>query len=73
MSIKDDLNNIVGAVKDTFSEAGHKSTADAEASRREVAGDTMTPGEKLGSMANEAKNSVQGDMDHAKVEARKEI
>ena len=73
MSIKDDLNNVIGAVKDTFSEAGHKSTAEAERTRREVAGDTMTPGEKVGSVANEAKNNVQAGVDHAKVEARKEI
>jgi hypothetical protein len=73
MSIKDDLKNTVGAIKDSFSEAGHKSTAEAEGERRDLAGDTMTPSEKLGSMANEAKNNVQGGVDHAKVEARKEI
>jgi hypothetical protein len=73
MDIKDSLKNMVGAVKDSISEAGHKSTAEAEAARRDVAGDTMTPGEKLGSMANEAKNNVQAEIDHSKVEARKEI
>lgn len=73
MDIKNDLKNMVGAVKDAVSEAGHKSTAEAEATRREVAGDTMTPSEKIGSAANEAKNNVQAGVDHAKVEARKEI
>lgn len=73
MNIKDDLKNMVGAVKDSISETVHKSTADAEHERREVAGDTMTPAEKLGSLGNEAKNNVQGGIDHAKVEARKEI
>jgi hypothetical protein len=73
MSMKDDLKNAVGAVKDSFSEAGHKSAADAEHVRRDVAGDTMTTGEKVGSVANEGKNNIQAGIDHAKVEARKEI
>jgi hypothetical protein len=73
MDIKNDLKNMVGAVKDSVSEAGHKSTAEAERARREAAGDTMTTGEKLGSIANEAKNHVQAGVDHAKAEARKEI
>lgn len=73
MSIKDDLKNAVGAVKDSFSEASHKSTAEAERERRDLAGETMTTSEKVGSMANEAKNNVQADVDHAKVEARREV
>lgn len=73
MSITDGIKNTVGAIKDTISETGHKSTAEAEATRREVAGDTMTPSEKIGSVANEAKNNVQAGVDHAKVEARKEV
>ena len=73
MSIQNDIKNVVESVKDTLSEIGHKSSADAERARREVAGDTMTPGEKLGSIANEATNTVQAGVDHAKVEARTEI
>jgi hypothetical protein len=72
MSIKDNINNAVGTVKDAVSEAGHKSTAEAERERREVAGDTMTTSEKVGSVANEGKNDVQAGIDHAKGEARKE-
>ena len=73
MSLKDDLQNTFESIKDTFSEAGHKSTAEAERTRREVAGDTMTPGETIDSVAHEAANNVQAGMDHAKVEARKDI
>jgi hypothetical protein len=73
MSLQDEIKNAVGAVKDTVNEVLHKSTAEAEKTRREAAGDTMTPGEKLSSIANEAKNNVQAGVDHAKVEARKEI
>ena len=70
MDIKNDLKNLVGAVKDTVSEAGHKSTAEAEHARRDAAGDTLTPSEKAASLANEAKNNIQAGVDHAKVEAR---
>jgi hypothetical protein len=72
VSIKDDFKNVVGAVKDSASEAGHKGAAEAEHDKRDIAGDTMTTSEKVGSMANEAKHNVQGGVDHAKVEARKE-
>jgi hypothetical protein len=54
-----------------LSESAHKSKAEAERTRREVAGDTLTPDEAIASVANEAKNNVQAGMDHAKVEARK--
>lgn len=73
MDIKNDLKNMVGAVKDTVSEAVHTSTAEAERARREAAGETMTTSEKVGSIANEAKNNIQAGIDHAKVEARKEV
>jgi hypothetical protein len=73
MSMKDDLKNTVGKIKDAASEAGHKSTAEAEHDRRDVAGDTMTTSEKIGSVANETKNDVQAGIDHTKGEARKEV
>ncbi len=73
MDIANEIKNTVGAVKDAVSEAGHKSAADAEHARRDIAGDTMTTSEKLGSLANEVKNNVQAGVDHAKVEARKEV
>ena len=73
MSIKDNIDNTVGAIKDAVSEAGHKSAAEAEHARRDVAGDTMTTSEKVGSVANEAKHKVQAGIAHAKGEARKEI
>jgi len=73
MNLKDELKNTIGAVKDTISEAGHKSTAEAERTRRDLGGDTMTADEKVGSIANEAKNNVQAGLDHAKFEARKEV
>jgi len=73
MDIKDEIKNAAGVVKDSISEAAHKAAAEGEHARRDIAGDTMTPGEKVGSVVNETKNNVQAGVDHAKVEARKEI
>lgn len=73
MGLKHEVNKIADNVKDTVNEAGHRSDAEAEQAKRDVAGDTMTPGEKISSVANEATNRVQAGVDHAKVEARKEI
>lgn len=73
MDLKDTIKNTVETVKDSVNETLHKSTADAERARREAAGDTMSTGDKIGSVANEAKNNAQAGMDHAKVEARKDL
>jgi hypothetical protein len=51
-------------------EATHRSTAEAEQTKRDVAGDQMTVGENAGSVLNQAKNSVQADMDAAKRDVR---
>jgi hypothetical protein len=73
MDLMNDLKNGLGAIKDSISEGAHKGAADAEHAKRDVAGDSLTTGEKVSSIANEAKNNVQAGVDHAKVEARKEI
>ncbi len=70
MGIADDLKKTIDNVADSFSEAGHKTNADAEHTTRDLAGDTMTPGEKMGSMANEGKESVLADVDRAKQDFR---
>jgi hypothetical protein len=70
MGLKDEFNKVVDNVKDTASEAGHRSEAEGEQAKRDVAGDAMTPGEKLSSGVNQAKNTVQGDIDAAKRDVR---
>ncbi len=70
MGLKDELNKVVDNVKDAASEAGHKSAAEGEQAKRDVAGDDMTAGEKAGSMFNQAKNSVQADADSTKQDIR---
>ena len=64
------IKDTVESTKDGVSEAMHRSTAEAERARRELAGDEMTASEKLGSTANEAKNRVQAQVDKTKREFR---
>ncbi len=73
MGMKDELKKTIDNVADTFSEAGHRANADAEHANREVSGDVMSPGEKVGSVANEGKESVLADVDRAKRDLRKEM
>lgn len=69
-SIGQSVRDAVNDVKDTVSEAGHRSSAEGERVKRDAAGDAMGPGEKLGSVVNEVKHEVQGDIDRAKRESR---
>lgn len=70
MGIKDELKKTIDNVSDAFSEAGHRTNAEAEHTNREVAGDALTPGEKIGSVATEGKESVLADVDRAKRDIR---
>jgi len=70
MGLKDEFKNVVDNVKDAVSEAGHRSEAEGEQTKRDVAGDTMTTGEKAGSMLNQAKNNVQAEADSTKRDIR---
>lgn len=80
MDLKAGINKIADAakdgidnIKDTVSEASHRSAADAEQAKRDVAGDEMTTTEKIGSTFNQAKNNVQAETDLAKREARNTV
>jgi hypothetical protein len=70
MGLKDEVKKVIDNVKDSLSESAHKTEADGERAKRDLAGDSMTPGEKAGSLLNEAKNNVQGDADAAKRDIR---
>jgi hypothetical protein len=77
MDLKEQLNKVVDGAKaavdnakDAVSEAAHRSSAEAEQTKRDVAGDQMTATEKAGSVLNQAKNSVQAEIDAGKREAR---
>lgn len=66
----DELKKGAKNVKDAVTEAGHRSAAEGERAKREVAGDALTPSEKAGSVANEAKEDVLAGVDHLKRKAR---
>lgn len=69
-SIKDEIEKGVKDVRDTAAAGMHHSAAEAEHTRREVEGDTMTPGEKVTSGATEAKERVKEGIDNAKRNVR---
>jgi phasin family protein len=60
---KDAAGKAIDNVKDAASEAAHRTAAAAEEAKRKVAGDQMTPTEQLGSVANQAKHTVQAQAD----------
>ena len=68
----DVVKGTVDDVRDTAHEIGHRSTAEAEKTRRETDDGTMTASDKVRSMADEAKNRIQADIDAAKRKARHE-
>jgi hypothetical protein len=79
MALKDNVDKVLTNVKDTVkvlkddaSEAMHKGAAEAEQHKREVAGDSMTAGEKASSLISQVKNTVQGKVDALKSDVRKE-
>jgi len=59
-------------IKDAITEAGHRSAAEGERAKRDLAGDEMTSSEKLGSMVNETKEDVLAEVDRAKRKIREE-
>ena len=74
---KDSIDRAADAIKggvddarDRVHENEHRSEAETERMRRDVAGDAMDPGQKAGSVANEAKNRAQAELDKMKRELR---
>jgi len=55
---------------DSVKEVAHRSEAEGERAKRSVAGDAMTPGEKVGSVANEVKSDIEADIDRGKRSVR---
>lgn len=74
---KDPIDRAADAIKGTIDDArdrvhekAHRSEAETEKMRRDVAGDAMDPAEKAGSVVNEAKNRAQAEIDAMKRELR---
>jgi hypothetical protein len=77
MGLKDAFDKAADAVehgaedvKDWASEAGHRGAAEGEQAKRDVAGDTLTPGERAGSVLNQGKEELLAGVDHAKRDVR---
>jgi len=66
VSIERDVKNAAENVGDRIDEAGHRTAATFEKESREEAGDDMTLGEKVKSMASEAKHSLEAGIDKMK-------
>ncbi len=76
-AVKHGAEEVAGAVKhgvedvkDRVSEAGHKTAAEGEQAKRDVAGDTLTPGETASSVLNQGKENVEAGIDHVKRDVR---
>ena len=72
MGLKRTVNNTLENIKDAVHESGHRATADGEQTKRVVAGDDMTIGEKLKSFVNQSANEAQANIDKTKRDARSE-
>lgn len=57
-------------VKDRVHENEHRSAAEGERARRDLLGDEMNLGEKASSIADEAKQAAQAEIDAIKREIR---
>jgi hypothetical protein len=66
----DAIKGGIDDVKDRVHESQHRSAAEGERGKRELLGDELTPGEKAGSVANEAKHRAQAEIDAMKRELR---
>ncbi|MBV8374766.1 MAG: hypothetical protein JO302_04590 [Candidatus Eremiobacteraeota bacterium] len=66
----DPITKAAKDVRDATREALHRSAADAEHSKRDLAGDAMTTEEKVTSIASEGKERVQAAVDKGKRKAR---
>jgi gas vesicle protein len=73
MGLKDELKKTIDNVGDAISELGHRGKAEAEQASREAAGDTMTPGEHVGSVLTEGKERVLAEVDRTKREVRENV
>ncbi|GAC1659087.1 MAG: hypothetical protein NVS4B13_03110 [Candidatus Elarobacter sp.] len=80
MSLKDAFDKGLDAakkgvenVKDSVSELGHRTAAEGEQTKRDVAGDEMTLGEKAGSVIHQGTETIKGDLDAGKRDVRNNL
>jgi hypothetical protein len=66
----DQVKKAVENTKDAAHELEHRTKAELERAKRDIAGDTMTTGEKVKSFANEDLEKTKADIDEAKRKLR---
>ena len=66
----DDVKKAVDDAKDAMHEVKHRSEAEIEKAKREIAGDDMTAGEKVKSVVHEDVERTKAEIDKAKREVR---
>ena len=66
MSIERQIDKTVKNVRDGLDEAAHRTAAEGERTKRDLAGNEMTPGEKAKSVVNEAGHDVKANIDKTK-------
>lgn len=69
MSVEKEIKKTAENIRDTVSEAKHRTAAEAEKMNRD-SDPTMSKGEQMRSAVNETKNNIQADMDKGKREIR---
>jgi hypothetical protein len=70
MGLKETAKKAIDDVDDALHEVAHRGAAEAERTKRETAGDSMTLGEKTKSVANEGGNRVAAEVDRVKRDVR---
>ncbi len=66
----DKISKAIDDVADTVKEGVHRTAAEGERAKRDVAGDTMTPGERAGSVINEAGDELKAGVERARRNVR---
>ena len=69
-NISKTVSNAVDNAKDAASEAGHRTEAQTEQAKRDVAGDSMSVGDKTKSVLNQTKEETLANVDTAKQDIR---
>jgi hypothetical protein len=66
----DTVKKVVDNTKDAINEVSHRTNAEVEHVKRDVAGDEMTAGEKVKSVVKEGSERTKAEIDKAKREVR---
>jgi gas vesicle protein len=66
----DTIKKVVDDTKDAVNEVSHRTNAEVERAKRDVAGDEMSAGEKVKSVVKEGSERTKAEIDKVKREVR---